>query len=275
MAAAAVNATRLLLPPLLLLLATAVRAAPTPKAVDCDVVVAGGSTASLAAAIATATAYGSLSVCLTDPTDWLGGQMTASAVSAIDFGHRAPDDMSKSFTDLLHALGSPTNPGECWVSSMCYQPTTLLREYIEPTLAALPNLRVFNNTVITSTVPCAAEREGGATGANPKPGHGGARSGAGGTICALKAVQRSTRDTRAGAGWSQLLSESIQDWYAPAPSAAFEKTVLVLSGKVFIDATEFGDVLVTGAATKLRLPVVQGVEETAEASSRMDDKCGA
>ena len=38
--------------------------------VHCDVVVAGGSTASLAAAITAATAAPNATICLTDPTDW-------------------------------------------------------------------------------------------------------------------------------------------------------------------------------------------------------------
>lgn len=45
--------------------------------VACDVVVAGGSTASLAAAITAAEADPTLAVCFTEITDWPGGQMTA------------------------------------------------------------------------------------------------------------------------------------------------------------------------------------------------------
>jgi ribulose 1,5-bisphosphate synthetase/thiazole synthase len=45
--------------------------------IDCDIVVAGGSTASLATAITAAEADPSLTVCFTEITDWPGGQMTA------------------------------------------------------------------------------------------------------------------------------------------------------------------------------------------------------
>ena len=46
----------------------------------------------------------------------------------------------------------------------------------------------------------------------------------------------------------------------PHRSSTFDKTVLHIAGAVFVDATEFGDVLVTGAAARgLRLPVMQGV----------------
>ena len=62
---------------LVLLLGGVAAEAAASDAVECDIVVAGGSTASLAAAITAAEADRSLSVCLTEITDWPGGQMTA------------------------------------------------------------------------------------------------------------------------------------------------------------------------------------------------------
>ncbi|MEM9492855.1 MAG: FAD-dependent oxidoreductase, partial [Myxococcota bacterium] len=50
---------------------------------ECDVVVAGGSTAALAAAL-TSAEEGAVT-CLLEPTDWPGGQLTAGGTSAIDF----------------------------------------------------------------------------------------------------------------------------------------------------------------------------------------------
>ena len=227
--------------------------ANTANTIHCDIVVAGGSTASLAAAITAATAAPNSSVCLTDPTDWVGGQMTSSAVSAIDFGaNSSPVYQSRSFRSLMTALGAPHNPGACWVSKMCYEPTNLLEQWVNPTLAALPNLRVFNRTVVTSVEPCDM----------------------GSRICALTAVQRTAKASGGAAGWSKLLSESVEDWYDPVASLDFEKATLRLEGSAFIDATEFGDVLVSGAATALKLPVVQGIEEPTELSSNTDDQCG-
>jgi len=54
--------------------------------IACDIVVGGGSTAAFAAAITAAEAAKDKIVCLTEMTDWLGGQMTAGGVPAIDFG---------------------------------------------------------------------------------------------------------------------------------------------------------------------------------------------
>src|SRR5437763_14559876 len=48
----------------------------------CDIVVVGGGMGGVAAALASARA--GMRVCLTDPTRWLGGQMTAQGVSALD-----------------------------------------------------------------------------------------------------------------------------------------------------------------------------------------------
>jgi hypothetical protein len=54
----------------------------TGMTISCDIVIAGGSTASLAAAITAAEAAPELHVCFTDPTDWPGGQMTAGELRA-------------------------------------------------------------------------------------------------------------------------------------------------------------------------------------------------
>ena len=48
------------------------RTPQAPREVTCDIVVAGGSTASLAAAITAAEANASLTVCFTEITDWPG-----------------------------------------------------------------------------------------------------------------------------------------------------------------------------------------------------------
>ena len=55
--------------------------AEVPEA-TCDVLVAGAGMGGVAASIRAASR--GLSVCLTDPTDWIGGQATAGGVSALD-----------------------------------------------------------------------------------------------------------------------------------------------------------------------------------------------
>ena len=58
------------------------------SSVSCDVVVAGGTTAALAAALTSARE--GVRTCLLEPTDWPGGQLTAGGVPAIDFAWEGP-----------------------------------------------------------------------------------------------------------------------------------------------------------------------------------------
>ncbi len=156
----------------------------------------------------------------------------------------------------MDALGSPRNPGGCWVSTMCYEPRNLVRDYVMPAIAKLPNLVLLNRTVITRTEPCSGMKK---------------------RVCALHAIQRVPKNpsTSPDGEWSELLSTSVGDWYSPAPSEHFTKRLLRISGDVFVEATEFGDVLMTGAADPtLQLPFVQGIEEPSELSHSSDDQCG-
>ena len=258
--------------PLLLLLGQMPRlllpvvAAPAePELLQCQVVIAGGSAASLAAALTAAAAAPAATVCLTDPTDWLGGQLTASAVSAIDGPMLSIT--GRTGHALMAALGSPANPGACWVSTMCYEPANLVKDYIVPAVARLPNLLVLNRTVIVRTESCSTGRRS----AGPLAGGENLTK----RVCAIHAVQRTPKAAAARGEWSRLLSASVRDWYSPATSDLFTKRLLRITGDVFVEATEFGDVLMTGAAEPgLELPFVQGIEEPKERSRTTDDQCG-
>eukprot|EP00040_Diaphanoeca_grandis_P005538 m.33269 g.33269 ORF g.33269 m.33269 type:complete len:680 (-) comp16786_c0_seq1:136-2175(-) len=226
------------------------------KQIKCDIVVAGGSTASLAAAITAAEADASMAVCFTDFTDWPGGQMTAGGVPAIDFGgsNENPWNQPASFRDAMDSIpgnGTPHtttmgsgSPGACSVSSKCYLPNVLVEDWIMPRLARSPNLQVFLRTSITNT-----ERDGS------------------GNVVSITATQR-TAKAGGPAEWSQRLSEELHDWYDPADSAAFTKQQLQFTAKVFIEATELGDVLATSG-----LRFAQGLEMPLE-NSTVYENCG-
>ena len=250
-----------LLPVLPVLLVRAGQAVAV-RDVACDIVVAGGSTASLAAAITAAEAAPSLSVCFTEITDWPGGQMTAGGVPAIDFdgpNHDAANQPA-SFRDAMasipgdghlnngtHGSGSP---GACKVSTKCYRPDTLVREWVMPRLDRLPNLKTYLRTAVVGT----------------------AREPDTGRITSVTAVQRTpVPGAPSGPEWSQRLSVELPDWYSGADSSAFTKETLRLGGprSVFIEATELGDVLATAG-----LPWLQGVETPLENSSAVDPRCG-
>ena len=110
------------------MLLAAVFAAAAPPPLHCDVLVVGGSTAAFAAAITAAEADPGLSVCLTEPTDWVGGQLSASGVSAIDFGahNSMPENQPRSFRQMLQSLTASVPP-QCAPTpppSAAAQPTT-------------------------------------------------------------------------------------------------------------------------------------------------------
>ena len=229
---------------------------PTPRSlVTCDVIVAGGSLASTAAALAAGAANASLAVCLLDLTDWVGGQMTASATSAIDWGSvwdRFPANTNRAFADLMLSAGlggaASVNPGGCTVSTKCFAPV-LAVEWLNAALAALPSVHVYLNTAVVNV----------------------SRDTASGRVTGLTAVQRFATAAHPS-GWDRLLSEALPDWYSAAASPYFSKQVLDFvptpSG-VVVDATEWGDVLVLGGQQ-----VAQGIEVPIENAAAFDDHCG-
>jgi hypothetical protein len=173
--------------------------------------------------------------------------MTAGGVPAIDYGslNADPANQPRSFRKAIDFLGGPDfNPGSCTVSRTCYLPNQLANGYILPLLQSLPNLKLFLRTTITDTV-----------------------KGPNGDIEYLVAVQRTARNT--SLEWTQRLSEELPDWYDPNDSAMFTKQVIQLHGKIFIEATELSDVLVTG-----NFSWTQGAEIPYENSTTTQSLCG-
>lgn len=172
---------------------------------SCDIVVAGGSTASLAAAITAAEAAPDLTVCFTEITDWPGGQMTSGGVPAVDFGgaNAMPENQPASFRAAMASIpgdGHRSNategsgsPGACSVSTECYPPSDFVRDWVFPRLEkSAANLRVFLRTAVVG-----ADRD-------EKTG----------TLQALHVVQRTPRPgTRE---WSARLSDELLDWRVAA-----------------------------------------------------------
>ncbi|RUR85699.1 FAD-dependent oxidoreductase [Chlorogloeopsis fritschii PCC 9212] len=106
---------------------SAVPAPPrTPdKTVNCDILVVGGGLSGAA------TAYEGLlagrTVCLTEITDWLGGQISSQGTSALDERptQRAKLYYSRGYLELRKRIErkyGKLNPGDCWVSDSCYLP---------------------------------------------------------------------------------------------------------------------------------------------------------
>jgi hypothetical protein len=234
---------------------------------DFDVVIAGGTTAAFAAALAAADA--GARTALIEPTDWVGGQLTASAVPAIDEAwHKVVDpetrkvvdvaaiarsrvNMTPDFLAMLEATG---NPGRGWVSRFCFEPIPFLETQLIPREEARRDkLVVFREAVIK------------AVDADPTTGR----------IRSITAIRRIPRPGVAWRGYDRLLSQDLADWYSPEPSDRFDKVILTFKASdrpghrgVFLEATEWGEVLALADA-----PYLQGVEAV-DGGREGVDTCG-
>ncbi len=231
---------------------------------DFDVVIVGGSTAALSAAFASADR--GARTALLEPTDWLGGQLTASGVPAIDeCWHtvkdpstgceqlnaaaiaRDPRNMTPSFRDMLLRIG---NPGRGWVSRFCFEPTHLLaQELIPQSVQRSRHLTIFYQTVPKSAEFDRATRR----------------------VTALSTIQRVARVGVPWNGYDRFLSADLADWYSPNDSERFLKFPIRFEAgpaTVFIDASEWGELLVLANA-----PYLQGVETT-EGGRETNDQIG-
>jgi hypothetical protein len=215
---------------------------------DADIIIAGGSLSALAAAITAANLTKSNTIkgnqqkiILIEPTNWPGGQLTASNVPP-DFGpaNSVPENLPRDFVNLLLVVAGPTwktNPGKCWVSYKCFQAQNAA-EYIKQLLAGFPSLKVYYNAVIRSSTKT------------------------GSRITQITAIQRTPKGSTTG--YEGDYSDNIVDWYSASPSHRFDKQTIVFNNfKVAIEATEYADVLMTSAYPS---QVSQGVETPDETS---------
>ena len=136
-----------------------------PPTFTCDILVAGGGTGGVAAALTAARA--GRTVCLTEETDWLGGQFTAQGVAAFD-DHRFIEEAggTASYYDLrqriraaytehykLSKLGKDLkhfNPGNCYVSPLCFEPAVgveVVNQLVAPHLKS-KKIHLFLRTAV-------------------------------------------------------------------------------------------------------------------------------
>ena len=95
------------------------------KTVKCDILVVGGGLSGVA------TAYEGLlagkEVCLTEITDWIGGQISSQGTSALDERPTQRQKLfySRGYLELrkrIRQTYGELNPGDCWVSDSCFLP---------------------------------------------------------------------------------------------------------------------------------------------------------
>ncbi|HEY9784041.1 MAG TPA: FAD-dependent oxidoreductase [Candidatus Obscuribacterales bacterium] len=127
------------------------------ETIECDVLVVGGGVGGISAALSALTFEAAstshkpakttrpLRICLTEETDWVGGQMTSQGVSALDENPLVETSGASSSyqqlrrsirefyrtnfkLDCLSAADPWLNPGDCWVSWLAFEPKVALAQ---------------------------------------------------------------------------------------------------------------------------------------------------
>lgn len=141
--------------------------------IECDVAVIGGGLGGVAAALAACRT--GVSVCLTEETPWLGGQMTSQGVSALDeHDHIETFGATASYYELREAIRAQYrqryqltdaartaaffNPGDGWVSRLCFEPSVAMLALVN---MLLPQIRGGRLRILYRARPVAAARNGG------------------------------------------------------------------------------------------------------------------
>lgn len=223
-----------------LTLAQSNRYRPVDKIVGCDIFIAGGGFSGAA------TAYEALlagkQVCMTEITDWVGGQVSAQGVSALD---ERPTQRAKNyfprgyieFRDRVKKHYGKLNPGYCWVSVSCFLPKDGHKLLVDMLADAEQKgkkgkLHWFPNTVVKDLV------------INNR--------GKGQQITEVIGIQHSPQPGTAPLN-TEPLSRTIEDAYNYADSARFKKQIIrfipvsntrkSLAPWYVVDATETGELV--------------------------------
>ncbi|WP_445174317.1 FAD-dependent oxidoreductase [Microcoleus sp.] len=187
------------------------------NAETCDILVAGGGLAGAA------TAYEGLlagrTVCLTEITDWVGGQISSQGTSALDEREtqRSLLFYPRGYLELRQRIKEHygrLNPGGCWVSYSCFMPydghKILFNILQDAAKTGKGTLKWFPNTVIKelAITPAVAENTVG-----------------GQQIKSAIAIQHKPA-ANTGPINTETLSQTIEDAYRYENSARFNKTII-------------------------------------------------
>lgn len=200
---------------------------------ECEVVVAGGGFAGVAASLEALSL--NRKVCMTEITDWVGGQVSAQGVSALDEDtlQRKEDLFPAGYLEFRRRVQErygDANPGKCWVSTLCFSPQSgvaVLEGMLAPYLTR-GQLILLKNTVVKDVEVQGNE------------------------IRSLLVLTHRARNPERDQN-SLPLSHYIEDWYRPEPSELFDKELVRLTPPgdrpnlrvpwMVIDATETGELL--------------------------------
>ncbi|NER53086.1 MAG: FAD-dependent oxidoreductase, partial [Symploca sp. SIO1A3] len=182
------------------------------KTVECEILVVGGGLAGSAAAYEGLLA--GKTVCLTEITDWVGGQISAQGTSALDERATQRELLFYprgylEFRERIEEYYNQLNPGECWVSESCFLPrdahAVLLEILQEAAKRGKGTLKWYPSTVIKEL-----ELVGSNSGQN------------------IESAIAIEHEPAPGAPPLNTfpLSETIEDWYRYEDSSRFEKKIL-------------------------------------------------
>jgi FAD dependent oxidoreductase len=245
---------------------------PSIRTEECQILVVGGGLAGAAAA------YESLlagkTVCLTEITDWVGGQISSQGTSALDERETQRKKLfyPRGYLDLRQRIQKyygKLDPGNCWVSQSCFLPKDahqiLMKQLQDAAKKGKGTLKWFPSTVIK-------ELDIGAI----------ANAGTGEQIKNAIAIQHSPV-TSAPPLNTEPLSQTIEDSYKYENSSRFNKTVIQfqpqksnqkeLANWYVVEATETGE-LVGLADIPYRLGVdPRSFQEPSSSSLEGDPYC--
>ncbi|MGB7442096.1 MAG: FAD-dependent oxidoreductase [Coleofasciculaceae cyanobacterium] len=209
------------------------------KTVECEILIVGGGLAGAAAAYEGLLA--GKTICLTEITDWVGGQISAQGTSALD---ERPTQRSRLFyprgyLELRQRIKreyKELNPGDCWVSESCFLPRDahqilydMLRDAAK---RGKGTLNWFPSTVVK-------ELELNSTGQ---------------IIESVTAIEHKPAKDAPPLNTSPL-SRTIEDWYSYEDSPRFEKSIIRFTPPAssskssesipwyVIEATETGEII--------------------------------
>jgi len=237
-----------LLLPLTLVNSLAVVAAPTRnialdsgqknQTVECDILIVGGGLAGAGAAYESL--LGGKTVCLTELTDWVGGQISSQGTSALD--DRPTQNKLNFFPRGYLELKARLNKypkGNCWVSTTCFLPQdgqkVLTDELQEAASKGGGTLKWFPSTIIKELD---IQKVAG--------------SGTGKQIVSAIGIQHSPAPGTPPLN-TEPLSQTIKDAYTYQDSPRFQKTIIkfvppnnrkdALTSWYVIEATETGELI--------------------------------
>lgn len=210
--------------------------------IECEILVIGGGLAGSAAAYEGLLA--GKTVCLTEITDWVGGQISSQGTSALDerTTQRSLLFFPRGYLELrrrMQEFYGEINPGDCWVSQSCFLPHdahTVLMEQLEAAAKeGKGTLKWFPSTVIKELEIETVEN-----------------GGTGEQITSATAIQHSPAPGAPPLN-TEPLSAIIEDAYSYENSSRFDKKILKFAPKptsqdrpadwIVIEATETGEII--------------------------------